>query len=346
MTEVFYDKSQSQKDYETKYIINPIKQMVPKTESGRNLGIKLPEYIFFTIDDENVLHIDIKEFRATQREGTSFMKNPTCENMQTDNTAFEGWAICLKAWLKTINTVKLAWAIPSEKNLHYNRFLYRALRFSEAFPDWFMVDDRNKEEVQNFQGQLCNLTNNSYKEKPKEKKRDNAFGETEMEFLMVTKFAGQMTTSYQTKFVDRQLPVGLKKSGKQFFTGGMSAIDIWGLADNTMTIIELKYGTKNIKVGIISELFLYSCVARDIAKGIIGSPITTPKETEKQLYEVADTIKSIKAEMLATHYHPLIENNEAFNLLNNNAFKTDIGIYFNKSTYTYDILQEKLEIKA
>lgn len=49
--------------------------------------------------------------------------------------------------------------------------------------------------------------------------------------------------------------------------------------------------------------------------------------------------------MLATDYHPLVDNKDVFNLLNNNAFKSDIGISFNASSYNYDIEKGKLEIK-
>ena len=344
MTKVLYEKSSDQKDYEKQYIINPIKNLVPKAKTGRSRGIKLPEYIFFSIDNENNLHIDIKEYQAINNEGSYFMKNPVCENMQTDNAAFEGWAICLKSWIKSINKVKLTWAKPTEKNPHYNRFLYRVIRFSEAYSNWFVVDN-DIDEIIDFNTQFCNLTNNSFKKPPREKRKSGSFGETEMEARIVNKYAEQMISYYGVDFVDRQFPVGLKKSGREFFPGCMSAIDLWGLGDNFMTIIELKYGKDNIKVGIISEIFFYSCVMRDMVKGLIAPPETTPKETEKLLYKTIDTTKEIKAEMLATDYHPLVENKDVFNLLNNNAFKSDIEISFNASSYNYDIEKGKLEIK-
>ena len=107
-----------------------------RTASG-NSGIKLPKYISFFITD-NTLTIDIREQECVNASGCDESLNATCNNMQTDNAAFEGWAVCLKAWLLECENVRLKWDIPTERNKHYNRFLYRVLRFSEAFPSWFL----------------------------------------------------------------------------------------------------------------------------------------------------------------------------------------------------------------
>ena len=303
-TKVKYGKSETQKDSEKISIIDVIKQEVPRSSSGRIRGIKLPEYISFDIEDATLI-INIHEFPATCEDGSCYMKNPTCENMQTDNAAFEGWAICLKCWLKEVRSVKLTWALPSKesRNLHYNRFIYRVLRFSDAFSDWFSISEKNKKEIEDFKKEFCDLRNNSYRAAPQEKKKNNTFGETEMEFLMANSLAPQMNSYFGIEFIDRQFPIGIKKSGKQFFTGGMSAIDLWGMGCDSATIIELKYGNKNIKVGIISELFLYACVVRDIVRGIILPPKSTPKKSEETFYSTASSIYSINANMLATDYH-------------------------------------------
>ena len=147
-TKVKYGKSETQKDSEKISIIDVIKQEVPRSSSGRIRGIKLPEYISFDIEDATLI-INIHEFPATCEDGSCYMKNPTCENMQTDNAAFEGWAICLKCWLKEVRSVKLTWALPSKesRNLHYNKFIYRVLRFSDAFSDWFSISEKNKKEI-------------------------------------------------------------------------------------------------------------------------------------------------------------------------------------------------------
>jgi hypothetical protein len=59
--------------------------------------------------------------------------------------------------------------------------------------------------------------------------------------------------------VYRQLPVGLfvKKKSKEtsIFTYGHSAIDLWSIKDDILSIIELK--AKNRMIGIITEIFFY-----------------------------------------------------------------------------------------
>ena len=71
------------------------------------------------------------------------------ENMQENVACFEGWALALKTYFmdKNYNFVKLKCVeIPSPspekgilENEHANRFLYRALRFSQQYKDWFEV---------------------------------------------------------------------------------------------------------------------------------------------------------------------------------------------------------------
>jgi len=77
--------------------------------------VNFPKDIDFNINPER------KELVITMTE------NGICSNMQTDSSAFEGWAICLKTWLpEFVNDVVINGKIPKNKNnLHYNRFLYR-----------------------------------------------------------------------------------------------------------------------------------------------------------------------------------------------------------------------------
>ena len=133
-----YKKSKTQNIYESNNIIQPIKAKVPEADSGRTHSIKLPKYISFIIQEKTkTLQIYIQDCKV--------IPNPTCNNMQSDNAAFEGWAICLKAWLpEQIERVCLKWDSPNVKFMtpnnkqHYNRFLYRALRFSQQY-NWFSI---------------------------------------------------------------------------------------------------------------------------------------------------------------------------------------------------------------
>lgn len=355
-TEVIYikDNATEQLAHEKNMIVDILRTEV-KSSSGRQRSIKLPKYIFFRIKEDSALSISIKEMEATIN-GKKNMKNPVCENMQEDNAAFEGWAICLKSWLCNIEKVELSWDIPSENTLkrgsseqHYNRFCYRVMRFKEAYKDWFSISDENKYEIEKFAKRFNKIRNNTYSKKPVHKPSHNRFGETDMEFAMANDFNKIMKSYFNLEFIDRQFPVGLKKDERQFFTGGLSAIDLWGAKDDVLSIIELKYipksGSKNIKVGIISEIFLYSCVMRDIAKGMILKPSTpVVKETESHFYKNAKKYRKVRAYMLANEYHPLVENKKVFSLLNSNTFSDDTPIFFQQSHYKYNEISKQLSI--
>lgn len=223
------------------------------------------------------------------------------------------------------------------------------MRFKEAYKDWFSISDEKKDEIVRFAKRFSEIRNNTYSKEPEHKPSRNGFGETDMEFAMANDFGSIMTSYFNLEFIDRQFPVGLRKAGKQFFTGGLSAIDLWGTKDDTLSVIELKYipnsGSKNIKVGIISELFLYSCVMRDIAKGVILEP-STPfvKETEKLFYKNANKYRKVCAYMLANEYHPLVENKEVFRILNSNAFSDDTSVSFQQCHYIYNESTKHLSI--
>ena len=72
--------------------------------------------------------------------------------MQTDASAFEGWAICLKAWLpEYISEVKIEGERPSieeksKEERHYNRFLYRLGKFIEIYHSWASTTDDFEQE--------------------------------------------------------------------------------------------------------------------------------------------------------------------------------------------------------
>lgn len=98
-TLILNPKSEEQKHRENS-ILSVLK------EETRNPRIKFPDYIYFRLEG-NTLNIEIVP--SIRNTGTV---NYTCENMQSDNAAFEGWAICLKAWIEGIQNVTLRWDIP------------------------------------------------------------------------------------------------------------------------------------------------------------------------------------------------------------------------------------------
>lgn len=342
-TTVLYkkDSDKHQKEYETKTIINPLKKLIPKASSGRLRGIKLPKYIIFKIDEANkVLNLYIQEQDAL-KDGNPIKLNAACCNMQTDNAAFEGWAICLKAWMPDkIEKVVLGWDIPEtqDENTHYNRFLYRVLRFSQQY-EWFSVMAKNATRVENFNNQYNELEINYSNSDPK-KKEGSPENAVEYEFVKTPQLSTQIKQHYDLLNLDHLLHVGVRAHKKPLFTGGQSAIDLWGLNNRVLTIIELKYSqnkTPNTKVGIISELFLYSCIIRDMACGILPTPHNAILEHERELFSTIKSVEIIKAEMLADSFHPLIENTKVFDVLNQtcSSFKGKT-IEYGMTTYSYD----------
>lgn len=346
-------------------LIETIRALVPQS-NGKARNITLPGYMSFAIDeDTKLLRLGIK----AQKDRNGKVQNAVCRNMQSDNAAFEGWAICLKAWLpKAIQRVELKWDTPKgdadtggkkcmteNEEQHYRRFLYRALRFSELY-DWFSVAADNADEIEAFKTELENplkpLKNNSFSEPPGCKGGEKWLSETVVEYMFADKgseLSSQIMNFFGLDTIGRQFPVGVKQCGRQFFTGRFSAIDLWGTCDDILTIIELKYNgdkAKNVKVGIISELFMYSCIMRDIIRGCILCPDFTPVPCERKFYDNHDKYKKVRAVMFSDRFHPLVDNKDVISLLNDNATqKESIIVEFGKHQYKLDAHDYRLDIE-
>ena len=331
-TIVKYKKSKTQFEYEKKTFKEPLRNRV-LAESGRSRNIILPKYISFNIQEDKKLLLNIEEQKGIFA-GEEIALNATCKNMQTDNAAFEGWAVCLKAWLPDeIITVELKWDVPKDKNEHYNRFCYRVMKMKEAF-NWFSIASFNQCEIDKFQEHLNNLQNNCGNKIPEKKfKHGGKVGENAVEYDMVHEqnFPQLLCNHYNIPKIYHQLPVGVKQDGIYFFAGSTAAIDLWGMNGNELTIIELKY--ENEMVGIISELFFYTSLMRDIVLGRISKPDAILSH-EKALYQNIEKTNVIHARMLADVYHPLVDYEHVFKLLNDNQLE-DVKIDFDKSLYSY-----------
>lgn len=342
MTKINYikDRDEFQHKFERETFVNPLKSLIDKAESGRYRRIKLPRYIYFTLDSKK-LCLHIKE----QKSGDGKPYNPVCDNMQTDNAAFEGWAITLKAWLYTeIDNIVLKWDTPLKdmQNKHYNRFLYRVIRFEEKY-DWFAIDSSNQSEIKDFiNNKWKNLTINVSTASPDKKSNDENAVEYEISDKANTSIREQFIDKYDLCLFNHQLHVGVKSKKSLLFPGGQSAIDLWGVSKSkeTLCVFELKYinkrkNHKNIKVGIISELFLYICIMEDLIKGTISvqKPII---QDERELYGQIHNIKKIDAYMLSNEFHPLVDSKSVLDLLNTAKVKNDgIPIIFKTITYSY-----------
>lgn len=282
-----------------------------------NDSLKLPEYIEFNVENL-VLNVHLSK-------NTGKNKMACLSNMQENESAFEGWSICLKFHLSEfIDEVSLSWTDPlnvtNTEQLHYNRFLYRVLRFRQMF-SWFVVSKEHEPELLKFENSIRNLSVNS-------PNKDAGIPTLDIVSEKTIEYNSRnldfLKSKMSLKIVDHQLPVGVFKSGRPFFTGKASGIDIWGIDDaDNLNVFELKY--KNKKVGIITELLFYSQVCHDVfLTGQIRKPqnVKSLRGAEFLYSSNAPKIQGIKAYFLTDELHPLVAGTTA--LLNSNS----LGIKF------------------
>jgi len=236
-------------------------------------------------------------------------------NMQKDDGAFEGWALVLKRWGKYQNVIA-SWDKPALiDNGHYQRFLFRINNFSQDFQSWFSID------------KYCQILLDDLKIKKEKKyilnipsKRGNKVSpnpEAILEDRFVNKDLREPLINISNAIsVYRQLPVGVFENkvskSTSIFTGGKSAIDIWGFnKSNELLVFELK-ADGNEKVGIISELYFYVCVLQMVRKKIFRHENCINENTH--ILKIPET-KKIKAYFLSPTLHPLVDK-EILKLLN------------------------------
>ena len=285
------------------------KEQICKTLCARleNENLRLPKQIDFVISD-SVLYLQIDG---------SAVRN----NMQTDGSAFEGWAICIKSYFPEIKNVELNWDSPryskdtqERQEKHYNRFLLRVLFFSRHF-NWFTIHKSKKDTIRLFSEYhsdlFINYPTNEGTKKISEKGKINK-GEAKLERLVMNKMRESVSVT------DHQLPVGLfdsvVKSKRACTPRGASQIDLWQIDKDVLRIFELKDETNN-EVGIISELMFYANVMNEVNKGRIKYPQSIETATDyrniQYLYRSVKEgkINLIEAVFLVYKLHPLIESN-------------------------------------
>ena len=209
-------------------------------------------------------------------------------NMQDTRACFEAWCLIIKA--KTSNPglkIKLDVELDVEldvdgitvasypggkpANGHLGRFLYRILKFSEQYKDWFKLSpflDNLKNKFKTYLDSHTFVTS-----APDDEASDNLDDlknnlESYIEYVFWDSYRVQRDILKLDRgaIVGRQLPVSLfdvtksKKTG--VFTFGKSAVDFWALDRDTINVYELK--VNNPMVGIITEIFFYSNYVHDV----------------------------------------------------------------------------------
>ena len=247
--------------------------MTPKQRAILTLiGVKLGDF-------PNSIDLDYskppKLVMTLTQEAAGF-SNPI--NMQDTRACFEAWCLIIKA--KTSNSgLKIELDVdgitvasyPGGKpaNGHLGRFLYRILKFSEQYKDWFKLSpilDNLKNKFKTYLDSHTFVTS-SPSGAPK-KAIANYNLESYVEYLFCDSISAQkdILNLPSGTTIDRQLPVslfeGTKSSTSGVFTGGKSAIDFWALDGDTINVYELK--SDNPMVGIITEIFFYSNYVHDV----------------------------------------------------------------------------------
>ena len=212
--------------------------------------------------------------------------------------------------IKAKTTKGNTWEEIGEINVgHYNRFLYRIMKFNETYP-FVIISDRLKKHYGKFYFKFdeqyysfcsselcvneplkeadCNNKPEMIKEKKLSDNPETLIAETEQLFGITMQ-----------KNIYRQLPVGIFKEAKHkcnaVFTGGASAIDLWGISEDrkSLCIYELKI-EGNEKVGIISELFFYANLLFDIYSDNKNFSTIKNKKKKYRGYELLQDLSDIQ----------------------------------------------------
>lgn len=283
---------------------------VLKTKT-KNVNLKLPEKLAIEIKD-NVLSLEMT------RDGL-------VGNMQTNASAFEGWAMTIKSLMKEeICKVEICWSHVSAKGAdlnHYRRFLYRLIKFTQSY-SWAKevpLDEEAKEDFNQIKGELDShswVLNFPTKNATESAQHDEA----KFERSLVDVLSGES---------GHQLPMGLflkeKSQSNERTPGHGSQIDLWSFDNGTFTVYELKV-ENNRSVGIISELMFYVNVVKDLMDGIVKFDKEAKNQQQRNFAVLYDAISKgfvneVEGVFLTNVMHPLISCNKQdfFSLINDNA---------------------------
>ena len=258
-------------------------------------------------------------------------QNGMIGNMQEDESAFEAWALLIHHYFQknsgaVVLSVDETVSLPKydemkfDKDKHYRRFLYRAFKFKNQFGSWFRLSETLEQRALEFEQYLCDKNNVFINNKPSKesgtKKKPEDKAETFFASVGTPKLhelARKNNTPIGQSQIYRQLPVSLfdKTTKAQIFTGKGSAIDLWTIEYQTISIFELK--AKNCKVGIISELMFYANYTHDMYgknQCSFSSSLTSKKQPDgnRGYGKIAGTkFETIQAFFLTDRIHPLIE---------------------------------------
>ena len=232
-------------------------------------------------------------------------------NMQSDAAAFDAWAL---AFLTHCGAEKIRIEIEGVSDTdrpHFQRFLYRARRFSELFPvhgNFTKYFDRAKA----LDGKIHKVLNQPEERQASDEGEGLSKGtEADLEKALLISKEFRAAFDLNPKKVMRQWPVGLfekaVRRSNMIFTGGKSAIDLIGISNSgdTLLLFELKK-EGNRKAGAISELLFYTNVMRDALRSYFEFG---GGNGEHAIYgSDIKACKYIRSILIAPDFHPLVWN--------------------------------------
>ena len=233
-------------------------------------------------------------------------------NMQEYEAAFDSWAIALKYYLKEdVKTITIDWERDFSEGengyLHFNRFVYRLAKFVQTY-SWA----HSAKPIPAIPTTLyCNIGRTE--DANIEKHSQESEGWLECKYVM--------DHSMDYDVINHQFPVGIfhEKVSRttHYTTGQKSAIDIWAIKDDCLSIFELKK-PGNYGLGIISELMFYTNILDDILSHRIMYEESKNVEYAvkhdirgfKKFHEAYEkgTINKIESIFLANNLHPLLSD--------------------------------------
>ena len=196
----------------------------------------------------------------------------TISNMQENNAAFEAWALLLKSeGYKNIELSEKDTNMPLslKDQLHYNRFIYRAINFKKAF-SWFSLDNTLQTKLDSFSEEILSHANLYVNAPIMPYKTESDLHEAKIERMLIhddkrEKLNRLLNVNVKKYFL--QLPasllIGDVVEGREVFPRGAARIDLWGLDGSTFNLIELKVGS-NKDLGVISQAFFYTCFMHEM----------------------------------------------------------------------------------
>lgn len=210
---------------------------------------------------------------------------------------------------------------------HYMRFLYRVMKMKELYGEKFFVDENHSEEVEIFTKEFQKrITDKSFKmTKPTQKggaKETKNVSENHLEKWFMYYSATPMmkekcpelvnSKSGNMKLYD-QFPCGLfagsPSEKNRIFNRG--AFDLWGMdKENHICLYELKEYKNAGHLGIISELFFYSCLISDLKK--VAEFLSDEEKSKCEFRGFQEFLRAnnkITAYFLVPRFHSFIKEN-------------------------------------